>query len=242
MEINSRYARQTLFPDFGEEKQKLLAEKRVFIAGAGGLGSIVSYYLSAAGVGTIQICDHDAVNISNLNRQILHSTSRIGMAKTDSAEIVLKDLNPEVRLIKIHEKLADRNSRELISGSDLVIDCLDSMQARHVLNRACVSEGIPFIHGGIQAFCGQLTFFNPPETGCLACLFPETEEPGGPIPVFGPAAGIIGSFEALEAIKFLSGLGTPLYGTLLYIDGLSSSVERFSLSRIRDCPVCGNRN
>ena len=180
-----RYSRQILFEPFGEKGQELLKTKKVFIAGAGGLGSVVSYYLTAAGVGTIGICDFDQITLSNLNRQILHSTSRIGMDKVESAFNTLSDLNPEVSIQTLKERITEDNCNDLIEGYDLIMDCMDNMKTRHVLNRGAFKLSIPMIHGGIQGLAGQLTFLNPPKTPCLACIAPEYPDSGNPIPVFG---------------------------------------------------------
>lgn len=236
---NTRYSRQILWPEFGEEGQRILSAKRVFIAGLGGLGSIVAYYLAGAGVGTLVICDSDEIILSNLNRQVLYSTDCIGIDKAACAYSSLHGLNPEIDIVPLKTSITDDNAKELIGTCDLVLDCFDSIQGRHVLNRASVELRIPMIYGGVHAFSGQLTFLSPPDTPCFACLFPGVLESTGPVPVFGPAAGIIGSMQALEAIKYLSGLGGNLRNSLLLIRGLSWEIEVLPLFRQPHCPVCG---
>ena len=235
---NERYKRQLLLAeDFGFSQEKL-SRATVFIAGAGGLGSPVAYYLAAAGVGRIIICDNDVIDVSNLNRQILHSTSRVGMPKTESAAAVLNDLNPEISIVP-KQALISGDPSELIEDADLIIDCLDNIEARYIINDYSIRTGVPVVHGGINGFAGQVSFIAPPETACIRCIFPEAFKSEGPIPVIGATAGIIGSIQAMEALKFLSCSGELLKNTLYIIDGFTGESEKLQLEKNPDCPSCG---
>ncbi len=173
---NSRYFRQLILPEFGEKGQAKLKKSSVLIAGAGGLGSPAALYLAAAGVGRLIICDHDHVELSNLNRQILHGTSDIGNDKSESAKQSLSELNSEI-LVESHSLTLDQKSiRELATGVDLILDCLDNIKTRMVLNSFSIQQNIPIIHAGVDGWTGQITFLHPPETPCMACLFEDSSE------------------------------------------------------------------
>lgn len=233
-----RYARQILLPELGEAGQESLKKATVCIVGVGGLGSPVATYLAAAGVGTIRLCDCGSVELSNLNRQFLHGTDTIGLLKTSSARAVLEKLNPDINLRVFTEPISEKNAATLVEGADLVVDCLDNFETRYTLNRCCVAAGKPFLHAGIYGMSGQLSFFHPPETPCLACIFPEAPPPEV-FPVLGAPVGVIGSLEALEAIKYLAGIGSLLKNRLLILNGEDLRFDEVAISKDPDCPVCG---
>jgi adenylyltransferase/sulfurtransferase len=234
----AQYHRQMLIAGWGEEGQQKLKRCRVFIAGAGGLGSPVSIYLAVAGIGEISICDADTVELSNLNRQILHPIAHIGQPKVVSAERTLQALNPSVRLLT-HAAYMDQDSLAGIVGRpDVVVDCLDNFDTRYLLNAYCVQRGIPLVHGAIHGMMGQVTFLQPPETPCLRCLFPSAP-PKETFPVVGATPGIVGCIQALEVLKHLTGVGSTLKGRLLFFDGEEMAFSVFNVSRTPDCPECG---
>ncbi len=233
-----RYHRQMLIEGWGEEGQRKLKEARVFIAGAGGLGSPVAIYLAVAGVGEIHICDADRIELSNLNRQILHPEARVGELKALSAQKTLEELNPHVRVVPHAEYLDASNAERIIGQPDVIVDCLDNFETRYVLNEYAVRHNIPMVHGAIWGMMGQVTFLHPPETPCFRCLFPEAP-PKAVFPVVGATPGIIGSLQALEVLKYLTGVGKNLKGYLLVCEGDESEVYKFQVERAPDCPVCG---
>jgi adenylyltransferase/sulfurtransferase len=233
------YARHLGVASWGTAGQEKLKGSRVFVAGAGGLGSSVLYYLAAAGVGNLGLCDYDVIDISNLNRQILHRFKRIGEQKVESARDSLLELNPFISITVNNKKITPKNAEVLAAGSDLIIDCLDNFKTRHVLNRASVALHIPMIHAGVSEFRGQLTFLHPPETPCLGCLIPEVNAKKINY-IAGPTPGVIGSLQALEALKYLAGIGTTLKNRMLFWDGLTMEFETISLKRDPGCKVCKN--
>jgi molybdopterin-synthase adenylyltransferase len=244
-----RYARHIILPGVGAAGQKRLLESRVLVIGAGGLGSPILLYLAAAGVGTLGIVDFDEVDVTNLQRQILHSTSDIGKAKVLSAKESLEQLNPDVKIEIYQEQLASQNAREIIGTYDLVIDGSDNFPTRYLVNDACVFENKPLIYGAISQFEGQLSLFNvtteKDKSPCYRCLFPTPPKPGTVLScseagVFGVLPGVVGSLMATEAIKFILGLGESLAGTLLYYDGLYSEMRRVTIKRNPACVVCGD--
>jgi adenylyltransferase/sulfurtransferase len=227
-----------LIEGWGEAGQKKLKSSTVFIAGAGGLGSPVAIYLAIAGVGEMRICDADRLELSNLNRQILHNDSRIGELKAVSAEKTLRELNPTVKIVT-HSDYLDENSADRIVGQpDVIVDCLDNFETRYVLNAYGIKHGIPLVHGGIWGMAGQLTFIRPPETPCLKCLFPEPP-PKAVFPVVGAAPGVTGCIQAMEVLKHLTGVGTTLKGRLLLIDGEEMTFTSLNVERSPSCPACG---
>jgi len=233
-----RYKRQIMMSGWGEEGQKKLKGSTVFMVGAGGLGSPVSIYLAVAGIGKIIICDFDSPDLSNLNRQILHTVKDIGKNKAVSARETLLELNPEISVEAVAEKITDDNIDCYAHDADLIIDCLDNFPTRHILNRYCVKNEKPFLHGGIYGLSGQLTFFHPPETACLACIFPSSPEPEV-FPVVGATPAVIGGLQAVEAIKFLVGRSTPLKNHLLTWDGERMEFRKMNIRKAPNCPVCG---
>jgi molybdopterin/thiamine biosynthesis adenylyltransferase/rhodanese-related sulfurtransferase len=240
-----RYSRHLLIPEVGEEGQLKLLDSRVLLIGAGGLGSPASLYLAAAGVGTVGIVDDDAVDETNLQRQIVHSTERLGESKAESAKRTIEALNPDVNVKVFRERLTSENvDRILGEGWDVIVDGADNFPTRYLLNDASVWHGIPVVHGSIYRFEGQTTVFKPHEGPCYRCLFPQPPPPelapscaeGG---VLGVLPGVIGSLQANEALKLSLGIGEPLVGRLLMFDALAGSFTEISLRRDPDCPVCG---
>jgi molybdopterin/thiamine biosynthesis adenylyltransferase/rhodanese-related sulfurtransferase len=241
----SRYSRHILIPEVGEAGQLKLLDSRVLLLGAGGLGSPAGLYLAAAGVGRIGIIDPDVVDESNLQRQVLHSTARLGEPKVLSAKQTLEALNPDVEVIPYRERLdSDNIDRILADGWDVIVDGTDNFPTRYLVNDASVWHGIPVVHGSIFRFHGQVTVFKPHEGPCYRCLFPQPPPPelapscaeGG---VLGVLPGIIGTLQANEALKLLLGIGDPLVGRSLLFEALEGSFTEIKLRRDPDCPVCG---
>jgi len=236
----TRYARQMLIDGWGEEGQARLKASSVFIAGAGGLGSPVAIYLAVAGIGEIRICDADRVELSNLNRQILHPDARIGELKTASAEETLRALNPSLKIVTYPHYLDEHNAPDLIGAPDIVVDCLDNFETRYLLNAYCIQENIPLVHGAIWGMMGQVTFVHPPQTPCLKCIFPEPP-PNEIFPVVGVTPGFVGSFQVAEVLKHLTGVGTTLKGKLLIIDAEDMFFNSVKMERNPSCPDCGEK-
>jgi len=244
-EQRQRYSRHLLIPEVGEEGQLKLLDSRILLIGAGGLGSPASLYLAAAGVGTLGIVDDDAVDATNLQRQIVHSTERLGEPKADSAKRTIEALNPDVDVKVFKERITSENvDRILDEGWDVIVDGADNFPTRYLLNDASVWHGIPIVHGSIFRFEGQITVFKPGDGPCYRCLFPQPPPPelapscaeGG---VLGVLPGIVGSIQANEALKLVMGIGDPLVGRLLLFDALAPSFTEVKLRRDPGCPVCG---
>jgi adenylyltransferase/sulfurtransferase len=233
-----RYHRQMMMEDWGEETQKRLKGATVFIAGAGGLGSPVSIYLAVAGIGNIRICDFDSPDWSNLNRQILHDHTRIGVNKAVSAQITIRKLNHSIHVAPFTDKIVAENVDELVGDADIIVDCMDNFPTRYLLNESAIRKKIPLVYGSIWGMDGRLSFIQSPETPCLRCLFPEAP-PSETFPVLGTTPGVIGSLQALETIKYLSGQGTNLKGKLLVWDGARVEFRSFRAAKDPDCPTCG---
>ena len=233
-----RYDRQMMIGGWGDEAQRRLKEARVCIAGMGGLGAPVALYLTAAGVGTLRLVDHDVVELSNLNRQVLYTESDVGRSKVNCAEKRLRALNPEVRIEAIQERIVVENGSALMGASDVIVDGMDHFPARFLLNQAAVQKEIPLVHGAIWGMGGQVTVVVPGKTPCLACLFSENPPPE-PVPVLGTAPGVIGCIQATEVLKLLTGIGDPLAGRLLLYDGEFMEFSEVRVQRKKDCPVCG---
>jgi len=241
----TRYSRHFVIPEVGEKGQAKLLDSKVLLLGMGALGSPSALYLAAAGVGTIGMVDFDVVDLSNLQRQIIHTTDRVGMLKTDSAEKSIHALNPAVKVIKHEVRLTSDNVMDVIRDYDVVINCGDNFPTRYLINDACVFAGKPLVDGAIFRFEGQATVFYPAKGGpCYRCLYPEPAPPDmapscAEAGVLGALPGVIGSIEALEAIKLLIGAGESLIGRMVYFDTLSKDYVRIlKIRRDPDCPVC----
>ena len=239
----TRYARHFTLPDVGEQGQAKLMDAKVLCVGAGGLGSPVAYYLAAAGVGTIGIIDHDTVDMSNLQRQILHTNDRVGMPKVESAKMTLNALNPDVNVIPIDERLSSENVMQIIKDYDIVINGCDNFPTRYLINDACVMAKKTLVDGSIFQFEGQATVFSPNEGPCYRCLFPEPPPPGmapscAEAGVLGVLPGLIGCVQALEAMKVILGAGTPLIGRMMHFDTLSTEIRVLKLRKDPNCLVC----
>ncbi|HEY6725890.1 MAG TPA: molybdopterin-synthase adenylyltransferase MoeB, partial [Polyangiaceae bacterium] len=226
--------------------QAKLLKSRVLLLGAGGLGSPAALYLAAAGVGTIGLVDADVVDASNLQRQIAHATSRLGLPKVDSAEAALVDLNPDVKVVKYKERLLSSNVERILADKwDVIVDGCDNFPTRYLVNDASVFHKIPVVHGSIFRFEGQVTTFKPFDGPCYRCLYPEPP-PAHLAPscaeagVLGILPGMVGTLQATEALKLLLGLGEPLIGRLLTYDSLGMKFRSLKLRRDKDCPVCGD--
>jgi adenylyltransferase/sulfurtransferase len=241
-----RYHRHLILPDVGEEGQRRLKAARVLLVGAGGLGSPAALYLAAAGVGHLGIIDADAVELSNLQRQVLHGTGDVGRAKVDSARERLRDLNPHVQLATHHARLTSANALELLRDYDVVVDGTDNFQTRYLINDACVLLGKPNVYGSVIRFDGQASVFGVGDGPCYRCLFREPPPPGL-IPncaeggVFGVLPGLVGVIQATETIKLITGVGEPLVGRLLLVDALRMRFRTIELARDPECPACGTR-
>ncbi len=245
-EQTTRYSRHFLLPEVGEVGQAKLLKAKVLMVGAGGLGSPSAYYLAAAGVGTLGIIDNDVVDLSNLQRQILHSNNRVGMPKVESAKLTLEGLNPDVKVIPYQEKLTSQNIMEIIKDYDIIVDGCDNFPTRYLVNDACVLTGKPNVHGSIFQFEGQATVFYPGKGPCYRCLYPEPP-PADMAPscaeagVLGVLPGLIGTIQALEAIKLILGKGETLVGKLLCFNTLTNEINMLNLQRDPACPMCGEK-
>jgi sulfur-carrier protein adenylyltransferase/sulfurtransferase len=242
----ARYSRHLLIPEVGEQGQLKLLDSKILLIGAGGLGSPASLYLAAAGVGRLGIVDADVVDESNLQRQIVHSTERLGEAKVESAQRTIEALNPDVEVVAYKERLTSENvDRILADGWDVIIDGADNFPTRYLVNDASVWNDIPVVHGSIYRFEGQVTVLKPGDGPCYRCLFPSPPPPelapscaeGG---VLGVLPGVIGSLQASEALKLALGIGEPLIGRLMLFDALNAEFSEVSIRRDPDCPVCGD--
>jgi molybdopterin/thiamine biosynthesis adenylyltransferase/rhodanese-related sulfurtransferase len=243
-EQRNRYQRHLLLPEVGDAGQQKLLDSKVLLLGAGGLGSPAALYLAAAGVGTIGIIDMDVVDASNLQRQILHNMDRVGERKVDSAKKTLTALNPDVNVVTYDVRLGADNVLDVIDGYDLIVDGTDNFPTRYLVNDASLLKRIPVVHGSIFRFEGQATVFYPYEGPCYRCLIPEPPPPElapscAEAGVLGVLPGIVGSIQAIEAIKVLLGLGDPLIGRLLAYDSLEQSFRTFKVNRDPKCPSCG---
>lgn len=244
-----RYARHLTMPEIGEAGQIKLGSARVLLIGAGGLGSPAALYLAAAGVGTLGVIDHDVVDRSNLQRQILHGEQRVGMSKVASARQAIEALNPTVKVLGFERRLSSANVESVLAGFDLVVDGSDNFPTRYLVNDACVRLGLPCVHGSVYRFEGQVTVFWPGREAapgpCYRCLYPEPPPPGmapscAEAGVLGVLPGVVGLLQAVEALKILLGLGEPLVGRLLHYDALHARFSEYELERDPHCRYCGD--
>ena len=233
-----RYSRQLMIPSLGREGQLKLKEASVAVIGVGGLGCTAALYLTLAGVGKLLIVDRDRVELSNLNRQVLHWTRDVGRLKVESASEKLREANPEVEVEAIAAEASSSNVRELIRRVDVAVDGLDNFKTRFRVNDACVKEGKPFVHGAVYGFEGRLMTVIPGKSPCLRCLLPAEPPEAKPTPVIGAIAGMIACMEAIEAIKVITGVGELASGRLIIVDGMTMSVEEVKVERRADCPAC----
>lgn len=234
-----RYTRQMMMDRWGEETQLKLKGSTIFIAGAGGLGSPVSIYLAVAGIGNIRVCDFDSPDWSNLNRQILHNHGRIGTNKAISAQQTLNELNPHVTVTAFTDKIVADNVDDLVGNADLIVDCMDNFPTRYLLNESAVRKRIPLVYGSIWGLEGRLSFISPPETPCLKCMFPEPP-PAEVFPVVGATPGVIGTLQAMEVIKYFTGVGENLKGKILVWEGKKVEFKKYKAYKDPACPVCSS--
>lgn len=242
-----RYSRHILLPEIGVEGQEKLRAAHVLLIGAGGLGSPIALYLGSAGVGTLTICDNDNVDLTNLQRQIVHRTAAIGKPKVESARDTLASINPEVRIEALAERVAGERLDALVATADVVIDGCDNFATRHAVNRACVAHSKPLVSGAGVRFDGQISVFDMRDSSapCYACLFPEDAESEetrcAVMGVFAPLTGMVGTIQAAEALKIITSTGQTLAGRLLLIDALAMDIRTITLKKDPHCAVCSER-
>lgn len=238
-----RYSRQIILPEIGEQGQTKIFNAKVFIVGAGGLGSSAGFYLAAAGVGTIAMIDNDEVELSNLQRQIAHSMKTLGKPKVESAKNTFESLNPDVHIVPIRERLTKHNILDLIKDYDLVVDCSDNYATRFLVNDACVMTKKPLVTGAVCKYEGQLTVVVPGEGPCYRCLFEGPPPDTLPYPqgagLLGVVPGVIGALQAAEVLKLITGVGHILKGELMIYDALKPSFRTIIIPKNPDCPICG---
>lgn len=239
-----RYSRHILLPEIGIEGQEKWRAARALVIGAGGLGSPAAMYLAASGIGTLTICDHDTVDLTNLQRQLLHRSNAVGQPKVESARQTLAEINPDVAVIPLQARVDEKVLAEQVPQADVVLDCSDNFDTRYAVNRACLKARVPLVSGAATRFDGQVSVFDFRHAGgpCYNCLYPEKQEPEetrcAVMGVFAPLVGIIGALQAAEALKLLAGAGETLSGRLLLLDALTMSVRTARLARDPECPVC----
>jgi len=234
-----RYDRQIRIREIGDDGQEKLKRAKVVIAGSGGLGSPAAIYLAAAGVGTIRIVDHDRVELSNLNRQILHWDNDIGRNKVDSAAEKLSQLNQGVKIEAVEEMINEANVSRLVAGFDLIVDGLDNLPTRYLLNKAAIENNIPFVHGTVYGLEGRVMTIIPGKTACLKCVYRELIPPGK-CPAIGVIPAVIGCIQATEVIKYIMGIGKLLTNRLLIYDGLNMKFTELAVKRDPNCEHCGH--
>ncbi len=240
-----RYSRHILLNELGIEGQEKIMQSRALVVGVGGLGSPAALYLASAGIGRLTLVDNDTVDLTNLQRQIIHTEARAGEAKVDSARQTLLALNAELHLVTLRERADAARLAELVADSDVVLDCSDNFSTRHALNHACVQHGVPLVSGAAVRFDGQLAVYDSKQSAspCYACVFPPDAAPEetrcATMGVFAPLVGIIGSMQAAEALKIVSGAGKPAVGRLLMLDGRTLEWSDIRIQRNPQCSVCG---
>lgn len=242
-----RYSRHILLDEVGIEGQARVLDAHALIIGAGGLGSPAALYLAASGVGHITLVDDDVVDLTNLQRQVMHTTARVGMAKVESGREALLQINPEITVTTVRERVDAARLAELVGSADVVLDCSDNFATRHAVNRACVHARVPLVSGAVIRFDGQLSVFDVRDgaSPCYACLFPadsQFEEVAcSTMGVFAPLVGVVGAMQATEALKLLSGAGRPIAGRLLMLDGRAMEWTDIGIARNPACSVCAGR-
>ena len=242
-----RYSRHILLDDIGIDGQEKLLAAHALVIGAGGLGSPVALYLASAGIGKITLVDHDEDDLTNLQRQIVHATARVGQPKVESAKLALQQVNPEVNVIALHERADEARLQTLVSTATVVLDCTDNFATRHAINHACVAARVPLVSGAAIRMDGQVAVFDPRsgETACYACLFPPDQQfeevACATMGVFAPLVGIIGTMQAAEALKLVAGIGDSLADRLLLLDARSMEWTSIRTKRSMDCAVCGKK-
>jgi molybdopterin/thiamine biosynthesis adenylyltransferase len=242
-----RYSRHILLDEIGIEGQARLLASHALVIGAGGLGSPAALYLASSGVGRITLVDDDVVDLTNLQRQIMHATARVGQPKAESGKQALMELNPEIDVVALRERAGPARLLELACSASVVLDCSDNFATRHAVNRACVAAGVPLVAGAVIRFDGQISVFDPraPGSPCYACLFPEDgkfeDVACSTMGVFAPLVGVIGAMQAAEAMKLLVGTGQSLAGRLLLLDGRAMEWTSIGVARNPACPVCSAR-
>ena len=243
-----RYSRHILLDDIGIEGQQRLLDAHVVIIGAGGLGSPAALYLASSGIGHITLVDDDVVDLTNLQRQVMHTTERIGQPKVDSGRAALLAINPDITVTTLHERAGPERLLELARAATVVLDCSDNFATRHAVNRACVAAGTPLVSGAVIRFDGQLAVFDArlPAAPCYACLFPEDsgfeDVACSTMGVFAPLVGVVGAVQAAEAMKLIMAIGQPLVGRLLMLDGKFMEWTAIGVARNPACPVCATRH
>jgi len=242
-----RYSRHILLDEIGIEGQERILAAHALVIGAGGLGSPAAFYLASAGIGTLTLVDHDTVDLTNLQRQILHTTERVGQPKALSGKTALAGINPEVNVAALTERADGERLSALVAAADVVLDCSDNFATRHAVNRACVAHRVPLVSGAAIRFDGQVSVFDPraADTPCYACLFAPDQEfeevRCSTMGVFAPLVGIIGTMQAAEALKVVAGIGEPLAGRLLLLDARSMEWTSIRVARDPHCSVCRDR-
>lgn len=239
-----RYSRHILLEEVGIDGQEKILASHALVIGAGGLGSPVSYYLASAGVGKITLVDNDTIDLTNLQRQILHTTDRVGQSKAESGKLTMSQINPEVEIVALQERAEEARLNELVKDASVVLDCTDNFATRHAINRACVAQKKPLVSGGAVMFDGQISVYDMrnENSPCYSCLFPEDQTfpdiQCSTMGVFAPMVGIIGASQAAEALKLLVGVGQSLQGRLLMLDVRTMDWSRITVERNPECPVC----
>ena len=232
-----RYDRQIMIPEIGQAGQEQLKAATIFVAGAGGIGSPVTIYLAAAGVGTIRLADHDRVDLSNLNRQVLHWDEDVGRKKVGSASEKLRRLNPHVKIEAMDETITEENAKDLASGCDGIVDAMDNLATRYILNKAAIDLNIPFFHGAVRGLEGRALTVVPGKGACLRCLY-RGPVPQEKFPVLGATPAVIGCIQATEVIKYITGIGKLLINRLIVYDGLGLKFTEFKVNRNPECEHC----
>jgi molybdopterin/thiamine biosynthesis adenylyltransferase len=234
-----RYDRQIMIYGFGEAGQEKLKKAKVFIGGAGGLGSPATIYLAVAGIGTLRIADNDTIELSNLNRQVLYWDENIGGKKADSAAAKLCKLNPDIKIETTTETITEANASRLVGDADIIVDAMDNLPTRYILNKTAIKKGIPFCHGAVYGFEGRAMTVIPGKTACLNCLYHSARVPKEKFPVIGVTPAVIGCIQATEVIKYLTGLGELLTNRILNYDALNMKFTEFIVKPDPNCEHCG---